>query len=78
MTTLTDTAPDRRDSAIGVQRQLAELDAQGYTVIPDFLRANDLQRVRAGLAPHLGSHTGRNSFEGVRTEGDDTQVGRGR
>ena len=40
MTTLTDTAPDRRDSAIGVQRQLAELDAQGYPVIPDFLRAS--------------------------------------
>jgi ectoine hydroxylase-related dioxygenase (phytanoyl-CoA dioxygenase family) len=78
MTTLTDTAPDRRDSAIGVQRQLAELDAQGYTVIPDFLRANDLQRVRAGLASHLGSHTGRNSFEGVRTERVYTLVGRGR
>ena len=60
-----------------VPRHLAELDAQGYTVVPDFLGAVDLERVRDGLAPHLSTHTGRNNFEGLRTERVYTLVGRG-
>ena len=61
-----------------LEGHLAELDATGYTVIPDFLGPDDLAEVRAGLAPHLGSHSGRNSFEGMRTERVYTLVGRGR
>ncbi len=60
-----------------VRRHLGELDTQGYTVIPDFLDADALRRVRDGLAPHLGSHSGRNGFEGTRTERVYTLVGRG-
>jgi ectoine hydroxylase-related dioxygenase (phytanoyl-CoA dioxygenase family) len=61
-----------------VQSHLDALDAQGYTLIPDFLSAATLRRVREGLAPHLDTHTGRNAFEGFRTERVYTLVGRGR
>lgn len=56
---------------------LAALQAQGYTVIEDFLDAATLAEVRAGLVPHLDRHTGRNNFEGERTERVYTLVARG-
>ena len=59
-------------------RQLDELDARGFVVIPDFLSPALLERVRAGLAPHLRSHSGRNNFEGFQTERVYTLVGRGK
>ena len=62
---------------MNIERHLDELDAQGYTVIADFLQADDIARVRAGLAPHLSTHTGRNNFEGLQTERVYTLVGRG-
>ena len=49
----------------------------GYTVIEDFMDAETLAAVRAGLAPHLGTHRGRNDFEGFKTERIYTLVGRG-
>jgi ectoine hydroxylase-related dioxygenase (phytanoyl-CoA dioxygenase family) len=61
-----------------VQGHLDELDAQGYTVIRDFLSPAAIAAVRAGLAPHLDTHTGRNAFEGYRTERVYTLVGRGK
>ena len=61
-----------------IQHHLDELDSRGFTVIADFLRADDIARVRAGLAPHLGAHAGRNNFEGLLTERVYTLVGRGR
>ena len=61
-----------------IPTHLDELDGQGFTVIPDFLRPDDIARVRAGLAPHLSTHAGRNNFEGFRTERVYTLVGRGR
>ena len=61
-----------------VHAQLEELDAQGHTLIRDFLSPSMLARVREGLAPHLDTHTGRNAFEGFRTERVYTLVGRGR
>jgi ectoine hydroxylase-related dioxygenase (phytanoyl-CoA dioxygenase family) len=61
-----------------LQRHLDELDAQGYTVIDDFLRDGAIERVRAGLAPHLERHAGRNNFEGYKTERVYTLVGRAR
>lgn len=50
----------------------------GYTVIPDFLSADDLTEVRRVLGLYLGSHVGRNDFEGTRTERVYTLVARGR
>lgn len=64
--------------AFDAETHLRELDAQGYTIIPDFLDAATLDGVRAGLAPHLDTHAGRNNFEGFRTERVYTLVGRGR
>jgi ectoine hydroxylase-related dioxygenase (phytanoyl-CoA dioxygenase family) len=58
--------------------RLADLDRQGYTIIPDFLGPPMLARVREGLAPHLNTHAGRNNFEGFRTERVYTLVGRGK
>ena len=56
---------------------LARLARDGYTIIEDFLSADDLRAVRAGLAPHLDRHHGRNNFEGERTERVYTLVARG-
>jgi len=61
-----------------IRHHLGELDRQGFTVIADFLQGDDIARVRAGLAPHLSTHTGRNNFEGLLTERVYTLVGRGR
>lgn len=51
-----------------VDGHLARLNEQGYTLIEDFLPAADLRAVREGLAPFLGTHRGRNNFEGTKTE----------
>lgn len=53
------------------------LETQGYSLIPDFLSAQDLNAVRTGLAPYLGQHQGRNDFEGFKTERVYTLVARG-
>ena len=50
----------------------------GYTVIEDFVDAAGLAAIRAGLASHLGSYRGRNSFEGRKTERVYTLAARGK
>lgn len=54
------------------------LAADGFTVIDDFLAADVLAEVRRVLGFYLGSHAGRNEFEGTRTERVYTLVARGR
>jgi ectoine hydroxylase-related dioxygenase (phytanoyl-CoA dioxygenase family) len=54
------------------------LRRDGYSIIPDFLPPETLCAVREGLKPHLGSHQGRNNFEGYKTERVYTLVARGR
>lgn len=54
----------------------ARLVADGFTVIEDFLTPDSLAAARAGLERHLGTHTGRNNFEGFRTERVYTLVAR--
>ncbi len=54
------------------------IETQGFTIIPDFLDAPTLAEVRRVLAFYLGSHQGRNDFEGTRTERVYTLVARGR
>ncbi len=56
---------------------IAQLDRDGYTIIEDFLSPEILREVREALAPHLDRHTGRNNFEGERTERVYTLVARG-
>src|SRR4249920_3322044 len=56
----------------------AEIRAQGFSVIPDFMDEAALAAFRAALAPFLGSHRGRNDFEGFETERVYTLVARGK
>lgn len=58
------------------ERQLQELEEQGYTLIPDFLSRGQLQQVNALYDTTLGSHQGRNNFEGNLTERIYTLVAR--
>ena len=60
-----------------LSRHMAALDEDGFTVIEDYLSAEQLQRFRDGLAPYLGTYRGRNPFEGLTTERIYTLVGRG-
>lgn len=64
-------------SGFDLAQHMADLDADGFTIIEDYLSAEQLQRFRDGLAPSLGSYRGRNPFEGLTTERVYTLVGRG-
>jgi len=59
-------------------QQLQDIRELGYTVIPDFLSAGRLEQVNALYDRMLGSHSGRNNFEGNRTERIYTLVARHR
>src|SRR5262245_26764748 len=54
------------------------IEESGFTVIEDFLSADVLAEVRRVLAFYLGTHSGRNNFEGTRTERVYTLVARAR
>lgn len=64
-------------SAFSIEPHVANLQRDGYTIIQNYLDAATLMEVREGLKPHLGSHRGRNAFEGFTTERVYTLVGRG-
>jgi ectoine hydroxylase-related dioxygenase (phytanoyl-CoA dioxygenase family) len=70
----------RRQTPLGfdLERHMAELEADGFTVIEDFLSAEQIAAFREGLAPYLGTYRGRNPFEGHTTERVYTLVGRGK
>jgi len=55
-----------------------EIGRQGFTVIRDFLDEGQLAEFRRALQPFLGSHHGRNDFEGFKTERVYTLVARGK
>ena len=54
------------------------IEADGYSVIEDFMSPAELAEVRRELAFYLGTHQGRNRFEGVQTERVYTLVARAR
>jgi ectoine hydroxylase-related dioxygenase (phytanoyl-CoA dioxygenase family) len=60
-----------------IEAHVQRLTQDGYTIIEDFADAAALEQAREALAPHLGSHHGRNSFEGFATERVYTLVARG-
>lgn len=64
--------------ASDVEARLGDLDEKGFTVIEDFLPPAELAEVRRVLGLYLGSHLGRNDFEGERTERVYTLVARAR
>jgi hypothetical protein len=57
---------------------LARLDGDGFTIVEDYMSADQLASFREGLTPYLGSYRGRNPFEGLATERVYTLVGRGK
>ena len=59
-----------------IEAHLQRMQRDGYTIIEDFLSADDLRDVRQGLAPYLDTHSGRNNFEGYKTERVYTLVAR--
>ena len=56
----------------------AAIERDGYTIIEDFLTPARLGEVRRVLALYLGTHIGRNAFEGLKTERIYTLVARAR
>ena len=64
--------------AFEVQHYIAQIQREGYTVIENFLSAQQLAEVRRVLVLYLDTHAGRNSFEGLRTERVYTLVARAR
>ncbi len=64
--------------AFDLEHHAARIRRDGYTIVEDFLDAATLAQIRAGVAPHLGRHRGRNAFEGYATERVYTLVGRGK
>ena len=63
-------------SRFDVDSHAERMRRDGYTVIEDFLDAARLAGFKAALAPFLGSHHGRNDFEGFKTERVYTLVAR--
>ena len=61
-----------------VEAHASAIERDGYTVITDFLDAAARSEVRRVLDFYLGSHKGRNPFEGENTERVYTLVARGR
>ena len=64
-------------TSFDIEAHVQRLTQDGYTIIEDFADAATLAQARQALAPHLGSHHGRNSFEGFATERVYTLVARG-
>src|SRR5262245_1555460 len=64
--------------AFDVNEHAHRIETAGYTIIEDFLTADDLAEVRRVLGFYLGTHRGRNDFEGERTERVYTLVARAR
>jgi ectoine hydroxylase-related dioxygenase (phytanoyl-CoA dioxygenase family) len=62
--------------ATPIETWAAQIREQGYTVIEDFLDAGTIAAFRQALAPFLGSHRGRNDFEGFETERVYTLIAR--
>lgn len=63
-------------SETGTNPLLQAIQRDGYAIIPDFLTQQQLQEVNALYDAMLGSHHGRNNFEGEKTERIYTLVAR--
>jgi ectoine hydroxylase-related dioxygenase (phytanoyl-CoA dioxygenase family) len=61
-----------------LEAHVGAIEKNGYTIIEEFIDAARLAEVRRVLGFYLGSHSGRNPFEGHRTERVYTLVARGR
>ena len=57
---------------------IARLKTDGYTIVENFMDGEALAAFREAIEPHLGTHRGRNAFEGRTTERVYTLVARGK
>ena len=71
-------SPRNIPDSFDVEGHTTRLETQGFTIIADFMSAEQLARFRDGLKGHLGTYRGRNTFEGLTTERVYTLVGRGK
>lgn len=67
---------DKPTASFDADIHAAEIRAQGFTVIRDFMAPGVIAEFRDRLQPFLGSHRGRNDFEGFETERVYTLVAR--
>ena len=67
---------DQLTARFDADAHAARMREQGFTVVEDFLDAGRLAAFRAGVEPFMGSHHGRNDFEGFKTERIYTLVAR--
>ncbi len=67
---------DAKSASFDADAHAVRIRDQGFTVIEDFVDAAGLAAFREALAPFLGSHRGRNDFEGFETERVYTLVAR--
>ena len=58
------TGPRRLAPSFDVDPHLARLDEDGFTIVEDYMSADQLASFREGLKPYLGTYRGRNPFEG--------------
>jgi ectoine hydroxylase-related dioxygenase (phytanoyl-CoA dioxygenase family) len=65
-------------SRFDARKHIQDIERDGYTVIEDFLSPQVLAEVRRVLGLYLDSHSGRNDFEGLKTERVYTLVARAR
>ena len=72
------TSPRRLPPDFDLDRHLAQLDEDGFTIVENYMSEDELARFREGLKPYLGTYRGRNPFEGLATERVYTLVGRGK
>ena len=59
------TGPRRLPPGFDRDGHLARLDADGFTIVKDYLGEDQLAHFREGLKPYLNTYRGRNSFEGL-------------
>src|SRR5215472_12121563 len=67
---------DARTARFDADAHAEEIRDQGFTVIRDFLDDAQIAEFRRALQPFLGTHHGRNDFEGFKTERVYTLVAR--
>ncbi|HZZ33072.1 MAG TPA: phytanoyl-CoA dioxygenase family protein [Phenylobacterium sp.] len=67
---------DKPTASFDADAHAGRIGEQGFTIIADFMGPDALAEFRTQLAPFLGSHRGRNDFEGFETERVYTLVAR--
>ncbi len=64
--------------AFEADAHIARMREDGYTIVENYMDADQLAAFRAGVEPLLGHYRGRNTFEGRTTERVYTLVARGK